>query len=76
MSTVVDLLKMLNLDTLIHGVNTAGLSAFNPVEHRMIPLSYNLTGIILPHNNFGDHMDSSGKMSDEDFEKKELFSCR
>ena len=57
---------------LINRVNTAGLSAFNPVELRMAPLSHNLTGIFLPHDNFGDHMDSSGKTI-EDLEKRIFF---
>ena len=50
LSTAIDLFKMLNLDALIHGVNAAGLSAFNHVECRMAPLSHDLTGIILPHD--------------------------
>ena len=57
---------------LINRVNTAGLSAFNPVELRMAPVSHNLTGIFLPHDNFGDHMDSSGKTI-EDLEKRIFF---
>ena len=61
LSTAVDLFKMLNLDALIHGVNAAGLSAFNPVERRKAPLSHDLAGIILPHDSFGNHLDSSGK---------------
>ena len=46
----VSLFKEQNLDVLIHGVNAAGLSAFNPVERRMAPLSHDLSGIILPHD--------------------------
>ena len=61
-----------NLDALIHGVNTAGLSAFNPLERRMAPLSHNLAGIILPHNHFGDHIDSSAKTIKKDLEKNKI----
>ena len=73
LSTAVDLFKMLNLDALIHGVNAAGLSAFNPVERRMAPLSHDLAGIILPHDSFGNHLDSSGKTINEDLEKRNFF---
>ena len=73
LSTAVDLFKMLELDALIHGVNAAGLSAFNPVERRMAPLSHDLAGIILPHDSFGDHLDSSGKTIDEELEKRNFF---
>ena len=73
LSTAVDLFKMLNLDALIHVVNAARLSAFNPVERRMAPLSHDLEGIILLHDHFGDHMDSSGKTIDEDLEKRTFF---
>ena len=66
---------MLNLDALVHGVNAAGLSAFNPAERRMALLSHNLTVIILPHDHFGDHVYSSGKTIYDILEKKQLFSC-
>ena len=66
----VNLFKFLNLDVLISGVNAAGLSAFNPVERRMAPLSHDLAGIILPHDTFGNHLDSSGKTLDLELEKK------
>ena len=51
-------------------VNAAGLSAFNPVERRMAPLSHDLCGIILPHDSFGTHLDGSGKTIDAKLEKK------
>ena len=44
----VALFKLLKLDALIHGVNAAGLSAFNPAERRMAPLSHDLAGKV--HN--------------------------
>ena len=74
LSTSVDLFKMLNLDALIHGVNGAGLSAFNPAERRMAPLSLDLAGIILAHDSFGNHLDSSGKTINEDLEKGTFFT--
>ena len=54
---------------MLHGVNAAGLSAFNPVERRMAPLSHDLAGIILPHDHFGNHLDSSGKTINQELEE-------
>ena len=42
LQTDVTLFKELKLDVLLHGVNTAGLSAFNRVERCMAPLSHDL----------------------------------
>ena len=50
LTTAISHFKELNLDALLRGVNAAGLSAFNPVERRMAPLSHDLAGIILPHD--------------------------
>ena len=58
LATSIYLFKTHNLDALIHGVNAAGLSAFEPVERRMAPLSHDLAGLILPHDSFGDHLDA------------------
>ena len=52
---------LLDLDVLLHGVNAAGLSLFNTFERRMTPLSRDLAGIVLPHDYFGNHLDSSEK---------------
>ncbi|XP_065648493.1 uncharacterized protein LOC136077966 [Hydra vulgaris] len=68
LATAVDLFRLLDLDALLHGVNAAGVSAFNPVERRMAPLSHDLAGIILPHDYFGNHLDSSGKTIDQKLE--------
>ena len=68
------LFKQLGLDAYIHGVNAAGLSAFNIVERRMAPLSRFLAGLILQHDTFGTHLDSSGKTIDLDLEIKNFFA--
>ena len=60
---------------MILGTNAAGLSAFNPVERRMAPLSHDLVGIILPHDTFGNHLDSSGKTIDMELEKKNFHKA-
>ena len=39
----------------------SGLSAFNPCERRMAPLSRDLSGIILPHDTYDNNLDSGGK---------------
>lgn len=55
---------------LIHATNAPGLSAFNPCERRMAPLSRKLVGLVLEHDHFGNHLDNSGKTKDVELEKK------
>lgn len=57
------------MDALFVACNAPGRSAYNRVERRMAPLSRALTGIILPHENFGTHLDSQGRTIDKDLEK-------
>ena len=57
----------------LHGVNAAGLSSFNPVERRISPLSHDIAGVVLPHENFGSHLDSHGNTIDVELEKKNFF---
>ena len=70
------LFKKLGLDVLIHVVNAAGLSAFNPAERRMSPLSHDLAGIILPHDTFGSHLDVQGKTIDVELEQKNFLAAQ
>ena len=65
----------MELDVLLHAVNAVGLSAFNTVERRMSLLSHDLAGVILPHDLYGNHLDSSGKSIDEDLEKKNFLNA-
>ena len=65
----------LGLDVLLHGVNAAGLSAFNAVERRMSPLSHDISGVILPHDAFGSHLDGNGVTIDLDLEKENFFKA-
>ena len=60
---------------MIHGVNAAGLSAFNPVERRMAPLSRDHSGIILPHETYGSHLNNNGKTIDFELEKKNFYAA-
>lgn len=57
-----------DLDALFVVTNAPGRSAFNRVEHRMAPLSLQLSGVVLKHDAFGNHLDSQGKCTDEDME--------
>ena len=57
----------------LHGVNAAGLSAFNPVERRMSPLSHDIAGVVRPRKNFGSHLGSQGNTIDVELEKMNFF---
>ena len=57
------------------GVNAAGLSEFNPVECRMVPLSHDLAGLVLPYDHYGNHLDSNGKTIDNELEKMNLYKA-
>lgn len=59
-----------DLDAVFVACNAPGRSAYNRVERRMAPLSRALTGIILPHERFGTHLDSQGRTTDTELEKK------
>lgn len=41
----------------------------------MAPLSHDLTGIILPHDTFGSHLDSQGKTVDLELEMKNFMAA-
>lgn len=57
-----------NLDCLFIATNAPGRSAFNVVERRMAPLSRQLSGVVLPHDRYGSHLDASGKTVDAELE--------
>ena len=40
------------------------------VERKMFHLSKELTGVLLPHDTYGSHLDNNGKTIDEDLEMK------
>ena len=62
--------KKYNLDALLISTLVPGLSAYNQVERRMAPLSKALSGISLPHETFGTHLDSSRKTIETNLEKR------
>ncbi|GBP40219.1 hypothetical protein EVAR_37620_1 [Eumeta japonica] len=58
-----------DLDAVFLFTNAPGRSAFNRVERRMAPLSRELSGLILPHDSCGTHLDERGRTIDHDLEK-------
>ena len=50
--------------------NAPGRSAFNRIDRRMVKFSQELSGIVLPHDKFGSHLNLKGKMTDPELEKK------
>ncbi|GBL99358.1 hypothetical protein AVEN_206775-1 [Araneus ventricosus] len=63
-----------NLDALFIAGNAPGRSAFNRVERRMAPLSKELSGLILPHEQYGSHLDAQGNTINPKLEEKN-FEC-
>lgn len=62
--------KKYNLDAFILVTQAAGQSAFGIVERRLALLSHDLSGLVLPHNYFGTHLNMSGMTIDADLEKR------
>lgn len=59
-----------DLDAVFFATNAPGRSAFNRVERRMAPLSHELSGVILPHEKYGSHLNERGETIDAALEKK------
>ena len=78
--TLIKFFKDNDINYLIAGCNAAGLSVFYFTERRMTLLSKELSGIMMPHNSSGTHLDENGKTINnvkelENFKKKsELLS--
>ena len=75
LSAAVDRFKELDLDVHILYTNAPGYFAYNRVERRMAPLSKELSGLILPHDSVGSHLDDSGKTIAEDLEKQHFIKA-
>uniref|UniRef100_A0A914QSG1 C2H2-type domain-containing protein n=1 Tax=Panagrolaimus davidi TaxID=227884 RepID=A0A914QSG1_9BILA len=58
------------LDMLVVATHAPGQSAYNAVERRMAPLSKALTGVILPYDKYGSHLNASHKTIDDALELK------
>lgn len=63
-ANAMDMFKKYDLDAVFIATNAPGRSAFNPVEHRMAPLSRALSGLILPAHHF--------KRGDSNLTQKEI----
>ena len=59
-----------DLDAFFLATNAPGRSAFNRVERRMVKFSKELSGVVLPHDNFGSHLNAKGEKIDKELEKK------
>ena len=59
-----------NLDFMVVFTNAPGRSAYNRPERRMAPLSRMLSGLILPHDHYGSHLDTQARTVDLELEKK------
>ena len=64
------LFRSLNLDYLTVRTHAPGQSAYNPVERSMASLSTKLAGITLPVDKFGSHLDSQGKVVDDELARR------
>lgn len=64
-----------DLDAVFIATNAPGRSAFNRVERRMAPLSHCLSGVVLPHDTFGNHLDGKVKTTDCDLEMKNFANA-
>src|SRR3989440_7424443 len=60
------LFRSLNLDYLTIHTHAPGQSAYNPVERSMATLSKKVAGITLPIDNFGNYLNSQGKVRDHE----------
>uniref|UniRef100_UPI00358F8CD5 uncharacterized protein n=1 Tax=Myxine glutinosa TaxID=7769 RepID=UPI00358F8CD5 len=66
----VDYFCTYKLDAFFVAMNAPGRSACNHVERRIALLSHDLTGIVLPHNRFGSHLNECGETVNEELEKQ------
>ena len=57
-----------NLDAFFVAADELGRSTFNRVERRMVLLSKDLSGVILPHDHFGTHLSNNKKTINEKLE--------
>ncbi|XP_071575574.1 uncharacterized protein [Temnothorax nylanderi] len=57
-----------DLDAVFIVTNAPGRSCFNRVERRMAPLSHQLSGVVLPYDSFGNHLDDQRRTIDDELE--------
>ena len=59
-----------DLDAYFVATIAPGRNAFNRVERRISNLSKELSGVILPHDHFGTHLDNNNNIVDKELELK------
>ena len=69
----IDYFNTQGLDAFFLTTKAPGRSAFNRVEHQMVKFSQELSGVILPHDKFGSHLNSKGETIDPELEKKNFM---
>lgn len=67
--------KAHDLDSLFIVTNAPGRSCFNRVERRMAPLSHQLSGLVLPHDSFGSHLNDSRITIDKELEVRNFAAA-
>ena len=70
LASAIDKFKKYNFDALLIINQAPGQALFNVVERRLSPMAQDLTGLILPHNHFGTHLDANGFTKDAELEKE------
>ena len=60
-ASAIEYFEEYQLDALFLATNAPGRSVFNRTERRMAPLSREMSGLILPRETFGSHLDVNGK---------------
>ena len=58
-----------DLDAFFLATNTPGRSAFNRAERRMVKFRKELSGVVLPYDNFGSYLNVKGETIDKELEK-------
>ena len=61
--------KIFDLDALLICTLAPGMSAYYHVEQRMVPLSKAISGVLLPRDTCGSHLDSSRRTTEFELEK-------
>jgi hypothetical protein len=70
LESAINKFKKYNLDALFIITQAPGQTAFNVVERRLATLSQDLTGLVLPHDYFGTHLNVCGLTVDAELEKE------
>ena len=65
-----DKLQALGLTLTVFEEDSILFCTLNRVERKMAPLSRELSGLILPHDHYGSHLDKKGNTADPQLEKK------